>query len=515
MGEFQGYTIPAPTGGLNLVDRIDQMPENDARDISNFYSDGQTVFTRLGIGNFETFSAGNAGRSAANLVLGDGTNLLIATLNNKFYKFPGAPVDNVTGATVPTSNDWNMGMYWDTLYACNGVDTAQFYTGTGTFTNLTFTGVTLSTLINVNSYKSRLYFVEKDSTSIWYGEPNIRGTTLTPALAEFDVGSVLRLGGKVIFSGSFTDRLSSTSDDLFMVCSSEGELLFYSGSYPGDAAWKLVANHRIGRPMGYRAVIRVENDVWIITDRGIVPVSMLFNGGTNVALNSVGRKINKLICEYAERVGFNHIWHGLFWPKGRRVFIVIPNASSVTDTFMLVCNIETGAWFPYEYSIVGVVGALTEYYGIVCSIGLNGEGYNHESGFGYSIDLAYHNDDSLPIVSSFKGAYSFYGNRGNFKHFKDVRPLIYTKRGINISIGIDTNFKETSSISTFPITSGKTTPTGAATGTLPGSTYEYLFDRHTLVGQGHSAALKVETSLTNVGIDFSAFEVRFEVGAQV
>lgn len=513
MGEFQGYTVPAPTGGLNLIDRIDAMPENDAREITNFYSDGQTVQTRFGYSQYTNSAAATAIRSVATIATITGNEVFLGAANNKWYDISIGTLVDVTGTTVPTTNDWNTAVYWDTLYACNGQDTAQWFQDGLGFSDLTFTGVALDELINVSSYKERLYFVRKDTTEIWYGDTSVRGTAATPELTNFDAGPILRKGGYITFCGSFTDRLATTSSDLFLICSSEGELFFYSGSSPADSAWQLVAYYQIGRPMGYRAFLRVENDVWIITEQGIIPVSMLFNGGSNIALNSVGRKINKRIANAAVAVGTSHLWSGLFWPRGRRVFIVIPE--SATSTTLLVCNIETGAWFPYEYETAGVALCLTEYDGFIVSGSTAGYVYLHEVGVGFPVGYSVQSDDGGPIVSSFKGAYSFYGSRGNYKSFKDIRPLMYTKRGVTLSVGVDTDFRSSSAISTVTVTSGKTTPTGSPTGTLPGADYEYLFDRYSLKGQGHSAALKIETSLTDVSIDFSAFEVRFEKGSQV
>lgn len=512
MGEFQGYTVPAPTGGLNLIDRIDAMPENDAREISNFYSDGQKVQTRFGYSKWTASPAATAVRTLCSVTEFTGNAVFLGAANNKWYNLDAGTFVDVTGTTTPTNDRWNTTIFSGILYACNGQDTAQYFDGS-TFADLTFTGVALDELISVSSYKRRLYFCRVDSTEVWYGDTSVTGTTLTPALTKFDPGEYFRNGGYVVFSGSFTDRLSSTSTDLFMICSSEGELLFYSGSHPGDSAWALVAHFIIGRPMGYRSFIRVDNDVWIITERGIVPVSMLFNGGADLALNSVGRKINKFVNDYASRLGENHIWHGVFWPRGRRVFVVVP--TSATDTSVLVCNIDTGAWFLYEYETEGIVLTLAEHEGLPYSGTSGGYVMTHEVGVGYPVGYSVQSDDGGPIVSSFKGAYSFYGSRGNYKSFKDIRPLMYTKRGVTLSVGVDTDFRSSSAVSTVTVTSGKTTPTGSPTGTLPGADYEYLFDRYSLKGQGHSAALKIETSLTDVSIDFSAFEVRFEKGSQV
>lgn len=500
MPPHQGYTLPAPTGGLNLIDRIDAMPENDAMELINLYPAGSVVSIRGGLEDFSTYQSDPV-RSLYAFNQSGGTNTLIGCTNNKLVLMGSGTGTNNTGATTPTLDDWQSTQFGGRIWLVNGTNNTQYYTGSGSFADSAFTGVTSSTLINVSSYKERIYFVKKNSGSVWYGGLK----SVTGALTEFDASYYLKRGGYLVYAGSWTNQLASTSADLFFLCSSEGELLFYSGSYPGDSSWSLVARYVIGRPMSYRSFVRVDNDVWIVTDQGIVPVSLLFSGGPTVALNSVARKVNPYIQQNAVGVGFNHLWHGVHWPKGKRVYIAVPNTT--TNTKLLVCNVETGAWCLYDYD---------NETGAALSLALlNGDPYAGNSTGTVRRMENNEDDDGAAISYRVRMPFNFFGSRGNYKKFLDIRPLIRSRRGISFSTRMDTDFKQGSDFDIISTTSFTSTPWGSAWGSSWSGQTEYLFDRYSVDGQGHCGALRIQGSIMNAPLDFNAFEVRYEVGGQV
>lgn len=499
MPPHQGYTLPAPTGGLNLIDRIDAMPENDAMELVNIYPSGSVVSVRGGLESYSEYVSDPI-RSLYPFNQPSGTSILIGCTDNKLVLMSSGTGTDNTGSTTPTSDDWQSTQFGSRIWLVNGVDSAQYYTGAGSFTDSAFTGVTSSTLVNVSSYKERIYFVKKNTTSVWYGGLK----SVSGALTEFDTGYNFKKGGHLVYAGSWTNQQASTSADLFFLCSSEGELLFYSGSYPGDSSWSLVARYEIGRPMSYRSFVRVDNDMWIITDQGIYPISLLFSGGPTVALNSVARKVNSYIRNAALSFGFGHLWHGMHWSRGNRVYIVVPDSGSSAK--LLVCNIETGAWCLYEYNYET---------GAAISLALlNGEPYAG-SGAG-KVRLMENNDDDdgENIIYRIRMPFNFYGSRGNFKKFLDIRPLLKSKRGISFSVRMDTDFKQGLDFDTISTTSFSSTPWGSPWGSAWSGATEYLFDRYSVRGQGHCGALRIQGLIKDAPLDFNAFEVRYEVGGQ-
>ncbi len=495
---FDGYTLPAPVGGLNAISRVDDLPETDALSLVNVYPNGANCSVRKGFEVFATPSSNNAVETLIAFPQADGTNQLIACANNKIYRIDSGVVDK-TGATVPTSNVWQHVIFNDRVFMCNGVNTVQVYNGT-TVSDSTFTGVTLADLISVSTYKERLYFVEKSSLSMWYGNLKAVGAS---ALTEFDMSYFFRLGGYLLYAGSYTDRIGTNTTDLFFAVSSEGEILCYGGDSP-SGTWGLVARYVIGKPLGYKAFVRVDNDLWINTERGIVPLSLLFSGGSSVAQNSVSAKVNPLISNYGSQVGFGNDWFGAHWAAGRRVYISLP--INFTQTDFLVCNIETGAWCYYTLPAGYVPNSMCVLDSVVYIGCTNGSVIEFETGY---------SDGTSPINFFIKLGYNFFGSRKNWKKFLDCRPLMRGKSDVSIQIRIDADFRNNPDFGTISPSASVRTPWGSPWGSPWGTPYIYYYNRYGLRGQGHCGALCLQGAVQDSPLDFNAFEIRFEIGGQI
>lgn len=532
---FQGYTMPPPYNGLDLVSAIDNMEPTYALELVNVFPGAGSPTVRNGYSEY--VAASSLAGSVPILFMdtlhkADGTSELVLATQTKLYRITEtATVTDITSVPAHTNGEFQSIVFGNRMYLCNGVDNAKVYSGTGTAaTDLTFTGVTLSTLVNVNAYKERLYFVEKNSARFWYGEVQVTGTGGSPALTSFDLQYVFTKGGRLLFTSSYTNQFSQSSQSLFMAVSSEGEIVFYTGSYAGDVnTWGLVARYFIGRPLGYRAFIRINNDIWILTQQGIVPVSSLFQMDPEQALNVVSQRINPLITEFANINSFDHEWTGFFWPAGRRVYVNVPSSSSTS--FFLVYSLDTKAWTKFALS--------SETHGISSCVFKNlpfyasntGNVWQGETGQADALLLSGGTGDS--IVFSYRGPFSFYESRGNYKAYKDIRPLIKAKRGVTFNIGLDTDFKKSQTVSTVTSSPGYYTAWGSAWGigagtlsTVTGlplptvftpwsSDVEYIFDRFAVKGQGHCAAIRAGGSIKNSTCQFFGFEIRFDLGGQV
>jgi hypothetical protein len=331
----------------------------------------------------------------------------------------------------------------------------------------------------------------------------------TPALTEEDFSFFLKRGGSLVACGSWTDNTGTSTQDLFWVISTEGELLFYQGSWPGSDSWSIVARFIIGKPCGYRCHIHVENDLWFITSQGIVPVSVLFQSGASVAQNSVSRKINKVIQTAAASTAFSYMYSGKYWALGRRVFITYP--VSTTNNQLLVCNMETGAWTVYRY---GVDGAALSF---EISDDLPYTGSN--GGIVYSAESGY-DDNGSSIEFRVRGGSNFFGKRGQYKAFKDIRPILkVASDNITFYLDIDLDFRQLNTYATITIPNSTATDLSSwdtASWDVDSWSEEerYLFDRYSLKGQGHSGALRIKGNIDAL-LEFNAFEIRFEEGAQV
>jgi hypothetical protein len=509
---FQGFTTSPPYGGLDLVSPIDNMEPQYALELINVFPGNNAPTVRLGYQQFANIGITDPILFTAPLYKADGTSLLVVATRTKLYSITtGGVVTDRTGTTTPTSGEWQSVVYNNRIYLCNGVDNAQVWDGSAaTFSDITFSGVSPALLINVHAHKERLYFVEENSCKFWYGGFQITGTGGTPALTAFDLSYVFTRGGSLLAIGSFSNTTSTTSQEYFWGISSEGEIVFYNGTYAGDASsWGIVARYIIGRPLGYRSYVRVNNDIWFITEQGIVPLSSLFQSDPEQALNSVGYRINPLVSETSAVFPFDHQWTGFFWPQGRRVYIHLPTSGSGGK--YLVYAIDTKGWTIFqlvsdEHALSGCVFNKLPFYGSSTGIVWQGETGQADAVAGNA---------GQAIVFLGRSAFSFFGSRSNYKAFKDIRPLLKTRRGVTLNIGLDTDFKQGTAVTSATSPIGTFTPWGAPWGSPWSSGIEYTYDRFATKGQGHSASIRFGGSLKDSTMQILGFEIRYDMGGQV
>lgn len=493
----ESFTMPPPYGGLDLVSPIDNMDPSRALDLINIFPAPSAPELRKGYRDYATISgAATAINTVRALPLADGTTKLIAFRGDKVYDVTLGAATELTGTTLTSSNVCTE-VFKNRLFACNGAQAVQVITAT-TRTDSTFTGATLADLINVSSYKKRLYFIKKNSFDLYYGPLD----AITGTLTLEDISGQFTLGGFLVFAGSFTNQTAQTSADLFFAISSEGEIIFYSGTNPGD--WQLVARYVIGKPLGYNAFLRINNDTWILTQQGVVPISGLFASDPTQSSNSVSSSINKLITTTATLLPFSYRWQGVFSAANRRVYIILP--SSETQARILVWSIDTKGWTIYNLYGAGDCISICEadnavYYGSNINKVFQAE-------WGYE-------DRGYPIQFTIRTAFSFLGSRGNYKAFKDIRPLLLTTGGQKFGVYLSTDFRRLPLAGTITTGTATYTPWGSAWGSPWSGGVDYLYDRYTIAGQGHCAAIEFTGSCQGTSLQIFGFELRYDVGGQV
>lgn len=293
--------IPSPTGGINLRDPIYALPEQDARNLLNIFPDTSDVKVR----------SGSVKRAS---VLDDGThNNFLATLipyydglfhfqkvgaGLKFYE-----VEPISGTRYDRTGAAPIGggaLYGVRYTIFNGalimvaadalpmdyVPTTLTVGGIGT----SWSGPTLTDIVNVCSYKERLYFVTKASEfvgGLWYGGVESRGGALT----QYPLDSLWTEKTSIAFAASTNGGLGFNNQELFVVVGQSGEVLVFSGSYPGSSTWSLIGRFRVPElhPNGFNSGFFIGSDLHIITTAGIYPLSNLLGDTTGESLTTTDK----------------------------------------------------------------------------------------------------------------------------------------------------------------------------------------------------------------------------------
>ncbi len=338
------YTLPSPTGGLNVRDSLDLMPETDAITMDNYLPQGTKVCLRKGYTRYAT--TGCPVKTLVTYKNSDGTNRLFGFGGGKVWHLTSAATVTPVEGIETTSSQWQTCQFKNRLFAVNGVDDPLTYrldeTGAGYWEPLNFTGdgLNLKRLINVTSSKQRLWFVERGSLTAWYasGAGDIQGT-----LEPFYLDTVARDGGSLVAVACWTQDGGTGIDDLTVFLTSEGEVLVYAGSDPGSISdWELKGVYRISCPIGYRCTMPYQGDVIIITEDGYLPMSKLMPlDGITSAVATFSDKIRGLVLSRTQAGKNKDGWQGIIYSRGGYALFNVPVAQQFEQH---VINTNSGAW---------------------------------------------------------------------------------------------------------------------------------------------------------------------------
>lgn len=177
-----------------------------------------------------------------------------------------------TVARAATSGDWSTVQIstagGEFLVGVNGTDTGWTYSGS--FSDISLTGVASTALSQVWLFKERLFFVEGGTQSAWYLPVESIGGTVT----EINLGSVFAKGGNLLFGATWSLDSGSGLDDVCIFVSSQGEIAVYEGTDPSDAStWALVGVYDVAKPLNKHSFFKAGGDLAILTEDGIIPIS--------------------------------------------------------------------------------------------------------------------------------------------------------------------------------------------------------------------------------------------------
>lgn len=423
------YFIPAPIGGLNYRDPIPAMPEIDATVLDNWYPETGYIRSRGGVTELCDLGSSDV-QTLHTFYEPDSTGWLVGCTNNDVFEInPSSGVSNSRkGATTITSNYWKGASFAGRFYMANGVDTPiEWVGGPSNFTTSSWsgTGLTATQLYLPTVFKSRIYFLETFTPSIWYSV--VAGTVgglSSYVLTEYDVGPLLTQGGQLVAHG-FINQTNDGLADLYFVLSQAGEVLVFSGDNPGSANWTLLFRaFTAPRVSQLDAIFYVENEAHILTYDGPVPVNQLLSGKSfqsDYTLDT--QKVRSQFRDLARTNADGVRWNTCYFPNREYVLINVPVGSSPSNQHQYVMNIVTKAWCRWT-GLNALCWASTQseiYYGT-------------SSGKVYKADQRLTLDEASAAQSwQLRGAYNYLGAPNSNKTLSTFQPIISVEKASGTS----------------------------------------------------------------------------------
>ena len=501
-GPGDTVSIPAPTGGWNTRDPLDGMAPEDATLLDNWFPETGTVQMRAG-----SIAFCDTGETDPVQTLfsysGGGTTEMLAAAGGSIFDVTSGTAGPALG-TGYTSDVWSWTNHASgggtRLLAANasGLDTAWVYDG-ATIANIVLVGIAEEAVSQVMLYASRVFYVEGGTLSVWYTTAG----AFQGAVTEFDFGTFCRKGGEIASIGSWTrDSGDGSADDLFVVVTSEGEVLLYSGDDPANN-WVLQGVFAVGKPVsGFRCLLKTGPDMVLICDDGVQPLSeYLLLGTTRASSTKLGAKISNAAQDAVSQYGTLPGWQGVLYPDQSMMIINVPQSASLFWQF--VANTTTGAWCRFKGMNAFCWGTLGRdlYFG-----GADGTVYRALSGVG---------DSGSDVVAEVITSFQYVGGRGANKRFVMCRPVLQTNGLLSYSLGVDIDYASTSTLPTV----NSNSPTAGVWGAGTWGTSKWGGENLTLQrvwsgvsGIGYSVAVHMLVSTQTVDVRVNSFDLMYEPG---
>jgi hypothetical protein len=293
----------------------------------------------------------------------------------------------------------------------------------GTYTVKYFvTGLNSNQFANINLFKERLYFVQKNSLSFWY----LPVDSINGAVTEFPLGGIFKKGGYLQAMGTWTIDAGYGVDDLAAFVTSNGEIAVYKGSDPSDPNdWALVGIWNIGQTFARKCLFKYGGDLLLLTEDGLVPLSAGLQSTRLDPRVNITDKIFYAISQAADLYSTNFGWQMNYFAKVNMLIVNIPVTGgseqyvmhNITKSWARFTNINANCWeLSGDDIYFGGTGFVGKFYDTYADAGTN-------------------------IKAFVQQAYSYFESRGQQKRFTLVRPILQTDNGLpTVLCGISTDF---------------------------------------------------------------------------
>ena len=343
-------SVPAPVGGWNARDSLDDMDANDAVSMVNMIPRNGWVEGRRGSTEYVDLGYG---------LLHEGICTLVPYQNSSFLAGYQTQIFDITDPLVPvalthpsfTNVKFQYSAFQNLVILTNGEDLAVSYDGP-TLTDLVITGHPTGIFWGCNTFKGRVFYWEEGKQSFWFAAAG----AYQGALTEFDLSTQCRTGGTLVMMLTLTVDAGDGIDDFAVFVFSTGEALVYQGDDPGNASrWASSGRFQIGEPLSIRGHCKVGGTEIILTKDGWLDISTALSGGRLSEASTYSDKIIQAAKEAANQYSQFFGWECLYYPAGNLFIINIPQSDFgsvpgsggklyVQKAIQHVRNTSTGSW---------------------------------------------------------------------------------------------------------------------------------------------------------------------------
>jgi hypothetical protein len=322
--------------------------------------------------------------------------------------FNGTFVITVTGASAFT-------------YTSTGTSTATSVTGA--YTTIGITGVNSNTFINVNLFKNRLYFTQKDTLACWYLDVDAIGGAASPLY----FGGIARNSGYLQAMGTWTLDAGQGADDYAVFVTSMGEVIVYNGTDPDNAdTWQLKGVWQLGQTFSRRCFYKFAGDLLLLTQDGLVPLASALQSSRLDPRVNLTDKIYYAVSQAATLYYDLFGWQINYFASENMLILSIPTSTGMEQYVM---HTITKSWGRFT----GIQGYCWE---------VSGDADMHFGGDGYvGIFYESYSDNGANITATAQQAYSYFDSAGQLKRFMMVRPILQSTGGVpNVVCGLSVDF---------------------------------------------------------------------------
>lgn len=274
--------VPAPIDGLNLLADPTKLKPTEALRLDNYLVYDWGVRER-GALTTVALPDGDAIAHSKSFTSATKQGVLIYTTGGKIYTYDGtnfsaALATGLTGFGDMTTFNKRV---FISLPASPNIATYNLTSDAYSGTSFTIPG-SLAAPNQSFAFKNRFYVIDDQTAEVYYGAVGAVSGTLT---GPFDPSEFFQRGRFIVAGCSWSYNQGDANDELMVLVNNAGEVLVYSGDWPGAANFYLLARFDIPTPLvggfGLAAntyqyptrLIKAGQDVLVVTARGVISLA--------------------------------------------------------------------------------------------------------------------------------------------------------------------------------------------------------------------------------------------------